>query len=170
MPYSYKELKEINSENEFHKVIFKIFGDFEQFLMTHEEELGDDTLVELIKLDVSLLQVPFTYHNKLLINRILKIESFWQQVTKLIKSFYETNCKDPRYLLLIDMKGFLENIESLLCWLTIHNHHNSEILSELISTLESFSEDESLKHRLNELKSFNSDQLNYEVKIYFILF
>lgn len=158
MPYSFKELKDISGEVEFYKVIFKIYGDLERFLMTHDEDLPDDFLVELVKLDVRLLQVPFKYHNQLFINRILKIERFWHQVILLIKNFYEKNNKDPKYLLFIDMKGFFENIEYLIYWLVFHNYINysSEITKTLISTIENFSEDENLKFSMSELKSFEN--------------
>lgn len=158
MPFSYKDLKKISEESEFHKVIFKVFGNFERYVMTHEVELSDNTLVELIRLNLLLLQIPFTYHNRLLINRLVQVESFWLQVSALIRAFYETNCKDPRYMLLIDMKGFFENIEVLICWLIFNNYlidsKIDKIIVELISTIESSSDDEILINRLKEIQNF----------------
>jgi hypothetical protein len=128
LPYSFKELIKIRSEVQFQNVIFEIFGNFGKFILTHEqEELSDESLIELLKIDVMLLEVPFIYHNKLLLERISKIESFWMQIIQLIERFFDSKWKDPKYLLLIDMKGLFENIESLMFFMIVQNLMKDEL-------------------------------------------
>lgn len=159
-PFSYKDLCEmrIAGEEKFHELIFKTFGEFERFLMAHEEILSDETLVELIKIDVAILQVPFTYHNRMLLQRLFQIESFWEQIINMIKTFYEKNCKDPKYMLLIDTKGFFENIRSLVFFIIINNFFGSTKAMEVVKSLfsvDSFAEDGDIfkGFSLDELKS-----------------
>lgn len=145
-PFSYKDLCEMRAtgEEKFHELIFKTFGEIERYLMTHEEDLSDESLVELIKIDVAILQVPFTYHNRMLLQRLLQIESFWKQVVDMIKSFYEKNSKDPKYMLLIDTKGFFDSIKALVFYIIINNFFGSTKAMDVVRSLmsiEKFAED-----------------------------
>lgn len=143
LPYSYTDLCRIRSyddEKQFNaKLIYETYGEFSKFLLTHaQKEISDESLVELIKIDVALLEVPFIYHNHLLLNKISTIPSFWHQIIDLIDNFFEKNCKDPKYLLLIDMKGLFEGMESLLFWMIANNcmnHEMEEIYLLLIKTV-----------------------------------
>lgn len=154
-PFSYKDLCEMRAmaKEKFHELIFKTFGELERFLMTHEEQLSDESLVELIKIDVAILQVPFTYHNRMLIQRLLQIDVFWTQIINMIKSFHEKNCKDPKYMLLIDTKGFFESIKALVFFIVINNFFGSIRAMEIVKSLLSEDGDIFKGFSLEDLKS-----------------
>jgi hypothetical protein len=140
-PFSYKELSAI-SVYDFHNLIFEIYGKFQKFICTHEQHiLSDECMLILLKIDVILMQVPIINHNLLLLKQLSKLESFWIQIVKLIERFFALNYKDPKYLLLFDMKGFFENIESLISWMVVHNlfHNNlnmKDVLMKILQTIE----------------------------------
>ncbi|XP_070492876.1 NFX1-type zinc finger-containing protein 1 [Chironomus tepperi] len=168
LPYSFKELVKIRSEDQFQNVIFEIFGNFGKFILTHEQDLSDESLIELFKIDVMLLEVPFMYHNKLLLERISKIESFWMQTIQLIEQFFESKWKDPKYLLLIDMKGLFENIESLMFFMIVQNLMKDElerIFGLLLTTINKYADREyfSVKKLQQILKVYNGLSNNLDM-------
>ncbi|KAG5677771.1 hypothetical protein PVAND_007502 [Polypedilum vanderplanki] len=136
-PFPYKDLCRIRSygEKEFQKLIFETYGNFEKFIKTHEQNLSDESLVELIKIDVVLLEVPFIYHSQMLLVRLSQIRSFWLQIIDLIEKFFEINCKDPKYMLLIDMKGFFESLESMLVLLATNEFLSCDMMKEVFLLL-----------------------------------
>lgn len=176
LPYSFKELVKIRSDNQFQNVIYEIFGNFGKFILTHEQEdLSDESLIELLKIDVMILDVPFMYHNKLLLERISKIESFWIQIIHLIERFFESKWNDPKYLLLIDMKGLFENIESLMFFMIVQNLMKDElerIFGLLLKTINKYADREyfSVKKLQQILQVYNKLSIRldiFEVKISF---
>lgn len=169
MPYSYKDLCRISSLL-FHNMTFETYGNFNKFIATHEQDLSDETIVELIKIDVKLLQIPFVHHNCLLLKKLSTLKCFWSQVINLIEEYFKKNFKDPKYLLLIDLKGFLENIESLISYLLVNNllqGEMKEIFLQLLATFERFEDDANFKKFHQRLLSF--DNLINETNIFEVI-
>lgn len=143
-PYSHKDLIRIresssNSSN-FQNLIHETFGQFERFLMTHQLDLTHDIIVELLIIDVALLEIPFTSHNRLLLEELSKIESFWSQLVQFIKEFLEVKHKDVKFLFTVDMNGFFNNIETLLNNLLVNNLFDSfmiTVFDDILRVLES---------------------------------
>lgn len=144
-PYSYKDLQRIReylkSSTTFHNLILETFGQFERFLMTHESDLTHDALVELLIIDSSLIEIPFQSHNQVLLREISKIESFWTQLIQFLEEFLTTKHQDVKFLLVVDMHTFFDNIESLLHNLIINNMFSEgmeKICKEIVGVMERF--------------------------------
>lgn len=152
-PFAHKDLCEIRS-SEFHQIIFKVYGEFERYLATHEENLSDESLVEVLKINAQLLQVPFIFHNRLFTQRLVKIDNFWKQISSFIKLYYEKNRNDPKYLLLIDTKSFFRNLESLIFYFVTHNFLGETTIKDLITSV------------VNDIKSYKEiDETSIGFKI-----
>jgi hypothetical protein len=144
-PYSFKELKRIRdllqSSTTLHSVIFETFGQFEKFLQTHEENLTNDALVELLIIDTALLEIPFQSHNQLLLRGISRIESFWSQLISFLEEFLLVKHQDMKFLLTVDMHKFFDNIESLLHNLIVRNLFSEQmekVFEEIVNVMEKF--------------------------------
>lgn len=144
-PYSGKDLARIraftNNSTEFHNLIYETFGQFEKFIFTHQCDLTHDAIVELLKIDVGLLEVPFHAHHKMLLEEISKLGSFWSQLIEFIKEFLNHKHKDVKFLLSVDMNGFFENLEYLVHNMLVNNsfNHSMElILDEIVEVLKTF--------------------------------
>lgn len=129
--YSTKDLVRIrnytNDASETHLLIYETFGQFEKFLLTHQQDLTHETIVELLTIDVALLQIPFQAHNKQLLENVAQVASFWSQTLEFVKEFLEVKHKDMKFLLVVDMNGFFANLESLLHNLLVTNLFNPEV-------------------------------------------
>lgn len=135
-PYSSKDLRQIRNyakrSSKFrktHHMIYETFGQLERFLLTHEQNLAHETIVELVIIDVTLLQIPNHNHNRHLLENLAKITSFWSQIIVFVGEFLESKHKDPQFLLLVDMNGFFENLELLLHSLLTNNIFNTVVES-----------------------------------------
>ena len=146
--YSMKDLQRIRghskSSSTTNNLIHETFEQFERFLLTHEVNLTDDALVELLIIDTSLLQIPFHAHNQILLRNISKTESnFLAQILKFIEKFLLKKYQDMKFLLTVDMNGFFDNIELLLHNLTVSNLFNDEMESffrNIVDVMERFAE------------------------------
>lgn len=145
-PYSTKDLERISgytdSTGSFHNLIYETFGSLERFLLTHQlENLSHENIVVLMKIDVSLLEVPFHSHNELLLSAISTSDSFWSNLIEFLKEFFDSKHKDLKFLLTVDMNGFFDNIEFMMHNLLVNNHFNDAIqsvFSEIVAVMESF--------------------------------
>lgn len=144
-PYSWKDLKRIRENlkgSAISNVIYETFGQFERFLLTHQD-LTNDALVELLIIDASLLEIPFHAHNQLLLRNISQLESFWTQLIQFLEEFLSTKYQDMKFLLTVDMNGFFDNIESLLHNLIVGNFFSEKmekVFQEILTVMEKFAE------------------------------
>lgn len=192
-PYSYKDLARFcaltSDSTEFHNLIYETFGQFKKFILTHQQDLTQEAIVDLLKIDVSLIEVPFYAHNQLLLLELSKIRSFWSQLIEFVKDFLNHKHNDVRFLLAVDMNGFFDNIEYLIHNLLVNNFFNSEmelVLEEVITVLRKFDgnkwftsdrlevlQNEYTKN-LNSFRTFNVNILNINylrtIIIYFFEF
>lgn len=144
--YSTKDLERIcnytESNESFHLLIYETFGQFERFLLTHQlEALTHENIVDLIKIDVCLLEVPFVNHNQLLLNAIASFDSFWTQLIVFLKEFFKNKHKDVKFLLSVSMNNFFIDLENMMHKLIIYNYFNDkmeEVFNELIAVMKSF--------------------------------
>jgi hypothetical protein len=174
-PFPFAELHRIRSlgEKDFSKLIFETYGNFNKLIETHKQNLSDESLVELLKIDVALLEVPFIHHNNLLLEKLSTIKWFWMQINILIEKFFKGKCNDPKYLLLVDMKGMFENLESLLFRLVASKsmcNKMDEVLMMLLKTIGTYIESEHLNMKrfhevLEMLKGLSSDVHLFEVRL-----
>lgn len=173
-PYSYKDLIRIRDYTKkaatFHILILETFGKFERFLLTHQEpNLSDETIVELLNIDVKLLEIPFKTHNQLLLKELANLPTFWSQLISFMENFFKNKQKDLNFLLVVDMNGFFDNIECLLHSLLVNNFFNSAIenvMKKVLTLLESFPDNEWCKpDRLTKLQLEYQKNLK-ELKIY----
>jgi hypothetical protein len=165
-PFSHKELMQMRQDT-FDKMIYSTYGNWDRFLVTHEQaNLSDESLVELLKIDVALLTIPFKNHNSLLLESLSKIKSFWHQLINLLENFFNVNYKNPKYVLLIDVRGFLENVISLICWLSIEGLQSEmeEIYQLLVTTLSKYSDRDYYSLQDFDLNIF--DEMSKSIKIY----
>lgn len=159
-PYSLKDLQKIRdfvkSPTSTHKLIFETFGQFERFLLTHRVDLTHESLVELLNIDVNLLEIPFHSHNQHLLREISKLNSFWSQVIHFLEEFLANKHKDLKFLLSVDMNGFIENIEYMMHNLLVNNFFSSEmelVFTDLISAMGKFAESKwSCSQRLQSIQ------------------
>lgn len=130
----------------FGELVYATYGQLERFLLTHQDpDLADETIVELLMIDSCLLKVPFHAHNQLFLAEISRLSSFWAQLTKFLHEFLSSKHKDLKFLLTVDMNGFLENIEILLHSLLVNNHFNLEIsktFKDMVLIMDSFDENQ----------------------------
>jgi hypothetical protein len=144
-PYSNKDLRRIRQNSKspatFHNLIYETFGQFERFLMTHQEDLTQDVIVELLIIDAALLDVPFHAHNQLLLREMSCVQSFWSQLIQFLQEFLSSKHLDMKFCLTVDMNGFFDNIESLMQQLLINNFFNSQmetVFKKIAAVMESF--------------------------------
>lgn len=175
-PYSHKDLiriREYSSESsKLHNLIYETFGQFERFLMTHQMDLTHEIIVELLIIDVVLMEIPFNSHNRLLLEELSRIKSFWNQLVGFIKTFLECKHKDLKFLLTVDVNGFFNNIETMLCNLLVNNLFNSDmafIFDEIIKALELLPNEWSHPERLRAIQDAFGQNLNV-FKIYDVRF
>lgn len=172
-PYSSKDLERIltftKDASKFHNLMYETFGQFEKFILTHEQTFTDDLIVGLLIIDVTLLEVPFNEHNELLLKALSKLQSFWSQLVKFIERFLWTNQHVVKFLLLVDMNRFFDNIEVLMHNLLVNNFFNATMektFEDIIRHLESFPDSKwSQPGKLRKLQSEYFANLN-EFKIY----
>ena len=143
--YSLKDLiiirEYISRPASFHNLIDETFGQFERFLLTHKVDLSHEAIVELLNIDVNLLEIPFYSHNQLLLVEISKLESFWSQLVYFLKEFLDQKHKDLKFLLTVDMNGFIENIEYMMHNLLVNNLFSSQIelvFNEILMVMKNF--------------------------------
>ena len=175
--YSHKDLQRIRESSKssltINQLVHETFGQLERFLLTHEMDLTDDALVDLLIIDVSLLEIPFHKHNEVLLRNISKIESFWAQLLKFIEKFLSIKYQDVKFLLTVDMNGFFSNIEILLHNLIVSNLFNVEmenVFKEIVEVMERFANNKwSCAERLKNIHE--SYKTNRDVfKIYDVSF
>lgn len=175
-PYSHKDLiriREYSSQSlKLQNLIYETFGQLERFLMTHQMDLTHEIIVELLIIDVALLEIPFNSHNRLLLEELSIVKSFWNQLVDFIKAFLEFRHKDLKFLLTVDMNGFFNNIETMLCNLLVNNLFNSDmafIFDKVIKALELFPNEWSHPERLRAIQDALGQNLNvfkiYEVRL-----
>lgn len=143
-PYSSKDLSRIRNyttkASDYHLLFNETFGN-ERFLLTHQQqELTNESIVDLLKIDVALLSIPFDSHNRLLLESIAHISSFWSQMLSFIRIFLERKHKDLGFLLVVDMNGFFNDLELLLHNIIISNLFNSDVELFFEKTLQSMEE------------------------------
>lgn len=143
-PYSSKDLSRIRNyttkASDYHLLFNETFGN-ERFLLTHQQqELTNESIVDLLKIDVALLSIPFDSHNRLLLESIAHISSFWSQMLSFIRIFLERKHKDLGFLLVVDMNGFFDDLELLLHNIIISNLFNSDVELFFEMTLQSMEE------------------------------
>lgn len=174
-PFSNKELVRIrnfaSSASTFHNLMYETFGQFERFLLTHQQDLTHEAIVELIHIDMALLEVPFSSHNQLLLREISKFAGFWSQLVQFVKEFLEHKHKDLNFLIAVDMNRFFGNIESIMFKLLVNNLFSPEMKSafdEILKVLVAFEGNEwSRPEKLRNIQSEYERNLNvfriYEV-------
>lgn len=131
-PLSSKKLQHlrdfIKSPESSQKLFQETFGDLETFLATHAEpDLSGEKLVDLLIIDAALLELPIDFHNKMLLQELSKIGSFWNQIIRFTETFLEKKKTDVSFLIAVDMNGFFDNIESMMNNLLLNNLYNDEM-------------------------------------------
>ena len=146
-PLSNKELTRIKnftkSTSTFHNLLFETYGNFDKFMLTHEEELNDENIVELLNIDIALLSIPFDNHNMFLLKRICKLPIFWDQLLNFVDEFLISKHKNLSFLFLVDMKTFFINLEIMYHKILVNDLMNSSmemIFKNLIKLLENKNE------------------------------
>lgn len=113
--YSHKALLRIKGHIKSSALFHETFGQFKKFIATHQaDQLDAETLVELINLDIMLMEIPFYEHNKMLLEELSKIQSFWTQIIHFLNDFFETKHSNKKFLSSVNMTNFFENIESIM--------------------------------------------------------
>lgn len=167
-PYSLKSLKEISDHakcpKNVHNLIYETFGQFERFLMTHQEDLTHEALVELLNIDVNLLQIPFHSHNQLLLSEIVKIDTFWTQIVQFLEDFFENKQENVKFLLSVDVNGFIENIEHVFHNILVNNLFNANIELVFGKILDVLQKSIQWSHFVKRLQKYYTDfSVNIEV-------
>lgn len=124
-PFPHKAIQKLRSyaenNSKLPQLFFETFGKFERYLETHRVQLTSEIIVDLLIVNVALLDLPLKSHVDLLLDELIKISDFWQEMRTFIEDFFENRSDDKEFLLKVDMNRFFDNIQYLLRSLLMRN-------------------------------------------------